>query len=77
MQFVVRHAAQIMIIPTYHDELAYSTTALILRSLTKYLPNRVNTAHNWKHVAVFKLADSDPMNSDRYYRCQSIRHARS
>ncbi|XP_018371806.1 PREDICTED: uncharacterized protein LOC108766801 [Trachymyrmex cornetzi] len=39
-------------------------TALILRSLTKYLPNRVDTAHNWKHVAGLELADRDPMSSD-------------
>jgi len=40
MQSVVRHAAQIMITPTYRDGPAYLTIALILRSMTKYLPNQ-------------------------------------
>jgi len=40
MQSIVRHAAKITITPLYRDEPAYSTTALILRSLTKYLSSQ-------------------------------------
>ncbi|KYM98772.1 hypothetical protein ALC62_10500 [Cyphomyrmex costatus] len=64
MRSVVRHAAHITITPVCRDGPAYTTTALILRSLTKYLPNRVDTAYNWKHVAGLELADRDPMSSD-------------
>jgi len=64
MQSIVRHAAQITITPSYRDGPAYSTIALILRSLTKYLPGRVNTVYNWKHIAELKLTDSDPISSD-------------
>jgi len=46
MQSVMHHTVQITITPSYRDRPAYSTTALILRSLTKYLPGRVNTIYN-------------------------------
>jgi len=64
MQSVVRHATQITITPAYCNESAYTTTALILRSLTKYLPNRIDTAYNWKHVPGLEFANRDSMNSD-------------
>jgi len=64
IQSVVRHATQITIIPASRDGSAYTTTAFILRSLTKYLSNQVNTAYNWKHVAGLELADRNPMSSD-------------
>jgi len=64
MQSVVHQAVQITISPAYRDGPAHSTTALILRSFTKYLRNRVNTVYNWKHIAGLKLADSNPMKSD-------------
>ncbi|KYN39315.1 hypothetical protein ALC56_06302, partial [Trachymyrmex septentrionalis] len=32
--------------------------------LTKYLPDRVDTAYKWKQVAGFELADRDSMSSD-------------
>jgi len=54
------NAVQITITPAYRDESAYSTTALILRSLTKYLLNRVNTVYNWKHIAGLELANRTP-----------------
>ncbi|XP_011687752.1 PREDICTED: uncharacterized protein LOC105449960 [Wasmannia auropunctata] len=63
-QSIVRSAAQITITPVSREGPAYSTTALILRSLTKYIPSRMNTACTWKHVAGLKLADSEPMSSD-------------
>ena len=46
------------------DGPAYITTAFILRLLTKYLSNRVNTAYHWKHVTGLELADRDPISSD-------------
>ncbi|XP_029166951.1 uncharacterized protein LOC114937603 [Nylanderia fulva] len=64
MQSVVRHAAHLTITPANRDELAYSTTALILRSLTKYVPNRISTTGTWNHVDGLQLADSDPMSTD-------------
>jgi len=50
MQSVVYHVAQITITLVYRDEVVYSTIALILRSLTKYVPNRVSITYNWKYV---------------------------
>jgi len=64
IQSVVRHATQITIIPASRDGSAYTTIVFILRSLTKYLSNQVNTAYNWKHVAGLELADRNPMSSD-------------
>jgi len=64
MQSVVRHAAQITITPGHRDGPAYITIAFILRSLTKYLPDRVDTAYKWKHVTGLELADRDSMSSD-------------
>ncbi|XP_029171148.1 uncharacterized protein LOC114940595 [Nylanderia fulva] len=64
MQSVVRHAAHLTITPANRDEPAYSTTALILRSLTKYVPNRISTTGTWNHVDGLQLADSDPMSTD-------------
>lgn len=43
---------------------AYTTTALILKSLTKYLPCRIPSNHRWKHLEGLELADSEPMNND-------------
>ena len=63
MQSVVRHAVQITI-TSAHRGPAYATTAFILRSLTKYLSDRVDTAYKWKHVAELEFADCDPMSSD-------------
>ena len=60
---VLRHTAQITIIPAYRDRPAYTTTAFILRSLMKYLSNQINTMNNWKHVTGLELANRDPMSS--------------
>ncbi|XP_018399454.1 PREDICTED: uncharacterized protein LOC108777138 [Cyphomyrmex costatus] len=64
MQSVVRYAAQITITPADRDGPAYSTIALILRSLTKYVPNQIETARKWSHLRGLKFADGDPMSSD-------------
>ncbi|KYN02013.1 hypothetical protein ALC62_07192, partial [Cyphomyrmex costatus] len=64
MQSVARHAAQITITPASSEGPAYTTTALILRSLTKYMPSRVRSAYNWKHLTGLQLADRDPMSSE-------------
>ena len=41
-----------------------SLPVFILRSLTKYLSNRVNTVYNWKYVAELELVDRNPMSSN-------------
>lgn len=64
MQSVVRHSAVITITPAHCDEPSFSTTALILRSLTKYLPSKVKTSPTWGHITGLTLADHDPMNTD-------------
>ena len=76
MQSVMRHATQITITPAYCNESAYTTIALILRSLTKYLSNRYRVqletrprtriCQSWLHEFRF----------NRYHNwCRSIRHA--
>ncbi|XP_018392969.1 PREDICTED: uncharacterized protein LOC108772023, partial [Cyphomyrmex costatus] len=64
MQSVARHAAQITITPASSEGPAYTTTALILRSLTKYMPSRVRSDYNWKHLTGLQLADRDLMSSE-------------
>lgn len=43
---------------------AYSTTALILKSLTAYCPKRLPADVSLAHLADLQWADSDPMSSD-------------
>ncbi|XP_024887554.1 uncharacterized protein LOC112464651 [Temnothorax curvispinosus] len=61
---IIRHAVTITLTPTSCDGPAYSTTALIMKSLTRYKPSRVNSMRSWKHITGLKLADSEPMNLD-------------
>ncbi|XP_077280836.1 uncharacterized protein LOC143907758 [Temnothorax americanus] len=63
-RYAIRHAAQITITLAFSDGPAYSSTALILRSLTKYVPSRTKTTYQWHHVAGLQLADDSLMSSD-------------
>jgi len=70
MQFVVRHAAQITITPTT----ALPILCIYISIINEILPNRVNIAYYWKHVAELELAHE----FDRHHNHnRSIRHARS
>ncbi|XP_024890319.1 uncharacterized protein LOC112466458 [Temnothorax curvispinosus] len=59
-----RSAATITISPRDRTAPAFSTTALILKSLTSYIPPRVETELTLSHLADLPWADSDPMSTD-------------
>jgi len=63
-QTSARHAALLLQTPSASESPAYSTTALILKSLTRYIPIRVNSQCDWSHLSGLKLADPDPTGSD-------------
>ncbi|XP_076285541.1 uncharacterized protein LOC143211602 [Lasioglossum baleicum] len=63
-QSVAQHVAEIIITPERRDQPAYSTTAVILRSLTKYVPPKCKSWFNWTHISDVELADREPMSSD-------------
>ncbi|XP_018395706.1 PREDICTED: uncharacterized protein LOC108774166 [Cyphomyrmex costatus] len=63
-QFPVHSATNITVSPTFSDGPAYSTNALILKSLTKYLPNQNLLVDQWRHISDLTLADSEPMSRD-------------
>ncbi|XP_029172121.1 uncharacterized protein LOC114941332 [Nylanderia fulva] len=60
----VRHAVHLTITPSNADTPVYRTTALILKSLTRYLPNRLDIPEQWPHLNGLSLADPDPAGSD-------------
>lgn len=63
-QSTVRRAANIAVSPRSSDSPAFATTALIIRSLTKYVPDRENVGVNWPHVEGLTLADPNPLSHD-------------
>lgn len=63
-QSLSHYAAHIRVTPSSGDGPAYSTLAYVIKSLSKYLPNRVNSTCRWAHTLDLNLADSDPMSSD-------------
>ncbi|XP_029171730.1 uncharacterized protein LOC114941055 [Nylanderia fulva] len=63
-QSVSHHAVTVIVTPAFGDEPAYSTTALVLHCLTKYTPNRTNSACRWSHISGLRLADGDLMSRD-------------
>ncbi|XP_029161713.1 uncharacterized protein LOC114933355 [Nylanderia fulva] len=63
-QTSVRHAVHLTITPSNADTPVYRTTALILKSLTRYLPNRLDIPEQWPHLNGLSLADPDPAGSD-------------
>jgi len=48
----------------FATDLPILRSRFILQSLTKYLPNRINTAYHWKHVIELELADRDRAKYD-------------
>ncbi|XP_011691714.1 PREDICTED: uncharacterized protein LOC105452372 [Wasmannia auropunctata] len=60
----VRYAAPITITSASGGGPAYTTNALVLRSLTKYTPNRLPSSGLWKHISGLTLADNEPMSLD-------------
>ncbi|XP_011874859.1 PREDICTED: uncharacterized protein LOC105565880, partial [Vollenhovia emeryi] len=60
----VRHAAQITVSPVATANPSFSTTALILPSLTSYAPRRVSTMSAFSHLSDLPWADPHPTCSD-------------
>ncbi|XP_011881282.1 PREDICTED: uncharacterized protein LOC105569429, partial [Vollenhovia emeryi] len=60
----VRHAADITVSPATSSAPSFSTTALILSSLTSYAPRRVSDISTLAHLSGLSLADHDPTGSD-------------
>ncbi|XP_024882903.1 uncharacterized protein LOC112461756 [Temnothorax curvispinosus] len=60
----VRQAALITITPSASDTPAYSTSALVLKSLTRYLPNRSSFRIQWPHLKDLNLVDQNFAESD-------------
>ncbi|XP_024876474.1 uncharacterized protein LOC112457561, partial [Temnothorax curvispinosus] len=59
-----QHAAQVNLSPRNKQTPAFSTHALILKSLTSYAPKRMTTEHTLDHLADLPWADHDPMSAD-------------
>lgn len=60
----VQHAAHIKISPVNSATPSFSTTALILPSLTSYAPKRVSDSSVLSHLSHLDWADPDPTGSD-------------
>ncbi|XP_076660639.1 uncharacterized protein LOC143363994 [Halictus rubicundus] len=63
-QSVAHSTVRITVSPAMKDRPAYSTTAVILKTLTNYVPPRKRTEINWSHISDLELADSNPMSSE-------------
>ena len=63
-QSVARYVAPIIITPVKKSEPAYSTHAIIIQKLTRYVPPRLNSSIKWPHLLGLELADEDPMSSE-------------
>ncbi|XP_029157828.1 uncharacterized protein LOC114930257 [Nylanderia fulva] len=59
-----RHLAEIKISPEASDNPTFSASAIILKSLTTYVPPRVPSLAHCQHLNEISLADRDPNNSD-------------
>lgn len=60
---VARHSTRIIIGTCDQGGPSFTTNALILPSLTKYVPNRTTSLSAWAHVSGLKLADPGLENS--------------
>ncbi|XP_011883895.1 PREDICTED: uncharacterized protein LOC105571038 [Vollenhovia emeryi] len=60
----VRHAARVKFFPVGPQTPSFSTTALILPSLTSYAPKRVSERSALSHLSQLEWADSNPTSSD-------------
>ncbi|XP_071568475.1 uncharacterized protein [Temnothorax nylanderi] len=63
-QSLSHSAAHICVTASFGDKPAFSTTAYIVTSLSKYAPNRVQSTSQWAHISELTLADRNPMSSD-------------
>jgi len=61
---MVRQAVSISLSPIDGDHPTFSTTALILNSLTSYTPGKVSDVSSLSHLSQLKWADSDPTSSE-------------
>ncbi|XP_011884011.1 PREDICTED: uncharacterized protein LOC105571146 [Vollenhovia emeryi] len=61
---IVRHAAALTLSPESSNHPSFSTTALILPSLTSYAPKRPIDPSALSHLSHLKWADSDPTSAD-------------
>lgn len=59
-----KHAVTISVAASDRTDPAYSTTAVVLPSVTRYVPDRIETNPAWSHLRGLPLADTDPMSSD-------------
>lgn len=60
----VRYAAHLTISPNNANVPVYTTTALILKSLTRYISHRIDMQNQWWHLNGLTLADPDPAGSN-------------
>lgn len=63
-QSYARHTACIRVSPANRIKPAYSTSAIVLQSLTKYAPQCISRIENWAHVADLTLADNNSMSTE-------------
>ncbi|XP_076660432.1 uncharacterized protein LOC143363786 [Halictus rubicundus] len=63
-QSVANSTVRITVSPARKDQPAYSTTAVILKTLTSYVPPKKRTDINWSHLSDLELADRNPMSSE-------------
>ena len=59
-----RYAAQIQLSPSDASYPILTSTASIMKSLTKYTPPLINSTSDWRHLADLALADPNPTSSD-------------
>ncbi|XP_011690496.1 PREDICTED: uncharacterized protein LOC105451622 [Wasmannia auropunctata] len=59
-----RYGTQIIITSRHDPSSVFTTTALILTSLTTYAPRHCSRAAAWPHIADLRLADDNPMSSE-------------
>ncbi|XP_029162380.1 uncharacterized protein LOC114933964 [Nylanderia fulva] len=57
-------AAKIRIAPINQAAPVFTTTASILRSLTKYSPYKANSNYDWSYLSDLNLADPNPTSAD-------------
>ncbi|XP_071582337.1 uncharacterized protein [Temnothorax nylanderi] len=60
-----KYAAQIEVSPRDGAEPSLPVTALVLKSLTNYIPQRAETVTHLSYIRQLELADGDPTSSDQ------------
>ncbi|XP_018406454.1 PREDICTED: uncharacterized protein LOC108782642, partial [Cyphomyrmex costatus] len=59
-----QYAAQLEIAPINRAAPVLTTTASILRSLTKYSPYKANSSYDWSYLGELSLADPNPISAE-------------